>query len=255
MRDKALLGFQEPATPRIALSALRALYVGPPLGVGLHRGAVTCFALALDGTLQVTAPERTGPLRSALIGAGLSHEIEVRGTAAAFLYLDPVDALTASLRACMRPIQHRLHVDHPRAAVLAKALAAGGGLEVFPTTAMASLDLRIARVLAKLRRGEWLQADVDEVARAIGVSGSRFMHLFRANVGVPFRRYRHWARLHHAVKHFGTGSTWTTAAVESSFASSSHLTEVFRSMFGVPPTALRGIQFAQADAVKPTLAR
>jgi len=233
---------------------MRALYVGPPLGIGVHRGAVSCFALALDSTLQVSpdAPSaKTSPVKSALIGAGLPHEIKVEGKAAAFLYLDPADALAGSLRARMRPIHRQLHVGHPRAAALARALAAGGNLEVFPTPAVAPLDPRIERVLARLQRGEWLQADVAEVARDIGVSDSRFMHLFRASVGVPFRRYRLWARLHHAVGRFGRGTNWTTAAVESSFASSSHLSDVFRSMFGVPPSALRGMRLSFSNHERP----
>ncbi len=110
---------------------MRALYVGPPLGVGFHRGAVACFALALDGRLEVSSDSpaaRSGSVGSALVGAGLRHEIRVAGARAAFLYLDATDALAAQLRARMRAIHPHLHVAHPGAPAFRRALERGAGL-------------------------------------------------------------------------------------------------------------------------------
>ena len=233
---------------------MRALYVGPPLGVGFHRGAVACFALALGGRLEVEsdAPRaRTGAVASALIGAGLRHEVRVAGARAAFLYMDATDALAGQLRERMRAIHPQLHVAHPGAAAFRRALERGAGLGGFPPPSARRVDPRIQRVLVALMRGALLDRDVGEVARGVGLSASRFMHLFRAEVGVPFRRYRLWARLGAAVSQFASGARWTDAALDSEFASSSHLSDAFRAMFGISPSTLGGVELTLVDGAQP----
>jgi AraC-like DNA-binding protein len=243
--------FRKSTVARVEVGTMRALYVGPPLGVGFHRGAVACFALALDGRLEVSSDSpaaRSGSVGSALVGAGLRHEIRVAGARAAVLYLDATDALAAQLRARMRAIHPHLHVAHPGAPAFRRALERGAGLGAFPPVSPRRVDPRIERVVSALRRGALLDRDVGDVARTAGLSASRFMHLFRAEVGVPFRRYRLWSRLGAAVSRFASGARWTDAALDSQFASSSHFSDAFRAMFGVSPSTLGAVALTLVDA-------
>jgi AraC-like DNA-binding protein len=213
--------------------------------VGFHRGAVTCFLLALDGRLEVNAAAPTatsGRVVSALVGAGLRHEVRVSGTRAAFLYLEPTDPLATRLRGAMRAVHPRLHVGHRGAGAFVRALTEGAGLDAFPALHPSLLDPRIQRVLRGLGTPGGRGSGVDAAARSVGLSESRFMHLFREQVGVPFRRYRLWARLHAAVRHATGGALWTDAALEGGFSSPSHLSDAFRAMFGVPPSVLGAAQ-------------
>src|SRR5688572_26150248 len=84
-------GFQKRAAARIEVGRASALYVGPPLGMGFHHGAVACFALALSGSLTITpaSPRATVVAASALISAGARHRLDVSAGPAAFLYLEP----------------------------------------------------------------------------------------------------------------------------------------------------------------------
>lgn len=65
-------------------------------------------------------------------------------------------------------------------------------------------------------------------------------HLFREEVGLPFRRYVLWRKLSRAMLLIGRGSSLTEAAYASGFADSAHLTRTFRQMFGIPPTVMMG---------------
>lgn len=85
---------------------------------------------------------------------------------------------------------------------------------------------------------------LDEVARAVHLSPSRLSHLFRQELGLPFRAYVRWERLRTALLLLSSGGSLTQAAHEAGFADSSHLTRVFRSMFGLAPSELlRGLRW------------
>lgn len=96
--------------------------------------------------------------------------------------------------------------------------------------------IRVAMRILQSRPGEQLSAA--EIAAAVDLSPSRFLHLFSANAGTSFRRYRLWARMCHAAAALTDGADLTTASTEAGFASPSHFSDTFRTMFGLSATAL-----------------
>jgi AraC-like DNA-binding protein len=78
---------------------------------------------------------------------------------------------------------------------------------------------------------------VAEVARRVGLSASRFQHLFAEEIGVPFRRYRSWHRLRAAIREVGKGANFTAAAHAAGFSDQAHFSNEFRRTFGAPPSA------------------
>jgi AraC-like DNA-binding protein len=79
-----------------------------------------------------------------------------------------------------------------------------------------------------------------ELAAEAGLSESRFLHLFRDELGTSLRRYRLWVRLVHAGTAVAAGKKLTTAAVEAGFASPSHLADRFKTTLGLSATQLLG---------------
>ena len=77
-----------------------------------------------------------------------------------------------------------------------------------------------------------------ELGECAGLSASRFLHLFKAETGVPLRRYRIWNRMGAAVRACGEGLSLTEAAHAAGFASSAHFSSAFREMFGMMPSDL-----------------
>ena len=75
------------------------------------------------------------------------------------------------------------------------------------------------------------------------LSPSRFAHLFKAQVGLPFRRYMLWRKLTRAMIVIGREKTITTAAYATDFADAAHLTRTFQQMVGLPPSVLMKGEF------------
>ncbi|PWK87918.1 AraC-like DNA-binding protein [Lentzea atacamensis] len=76
------------------------------------------------------------------------------------------------------------------------------------------------------------------VAAAIGLSTSRFPHLFPLSTGTSFRRYRLWVRMRHVAAAVSRGADMTRASAEAGFASPSHFSDSFHAMFGLTASAL-----------------
>jgi AraC family transcriptional regulator len=102
------------------------------------------------------------------------------------------------------------------------------------------LDGRIADALVLIRSMDVQRISIDDVARGVFLSPSRFAHLFKDELGLPFRRYLLWRKLTRALLMAGRGETLSTAAHAAGFSDSAHLTRTFYQMFGISPTAMMG---------------
>ena len=101
------------------------------------------------------------------------------------------------------------------------------------------MDPRIARAVAGMSGRAAAPGGLTPVARLageVGLSASRFQHLFTREVGVPFRRYRAWQRMRAAIAEIVRGRTFTTAAHAAGFADQAHFGHDFRRTFGAPPS-------------------
>lgn len=113
------------------------------------------------------------------------------------------------------------------------------------------LDERIERLLNNLnacfkgtclKPEKWKAADV---AADLALSEGRFLHLFKAQMGVAWRPFLLWRRILCAVNMLVSGETATHAAYVAGFSDSAHLSRSFRAMFGL---SIR--QAAQVLAIK-----
>ena len=100
------------------------------------------------------------------------------------------------------------------------------------------IDPRIERAAKQVRDDPAAAVSAAELAASVGLSESRFLHLFRREIGSSLRRYRLWSRLMRAGAQIAAGGNLTTAAVEAGFASPSHLADRFKTTFGLSATQL-----------------
>ncbi|WP_212751142.1 helix-turn-helix transcriptional regulator [Pseudoalteromonas rubra] len=100
-------------------------------------------------------------------------------------------------------------------------------------------DERIQRLLKDLdacfiadciKPAHWRAADV---AQTLNLSKSRFLHLFKDQVGIAWRPFLLWRRLLCALQTLISGRSATEAAYRAGFADSAHLSRTFRSTFGM----------------------
>lgn len=85
------------------------------------------------------------------------------------------------------------------------------------------------------------------VASELGLSESRFVHLFSQTMGISWRPYLLWRRLNCAVLALKNGQTATEAAYHAGFSDSAHLSRTFKKHFGITIRAALQIFFNKPE--------
>jgi AraC-like DNA-binding protein len=231
------------------MGAGKALFAGPLHRNHGHSHSVPVYLAGLYGRF----PLRIGhgawhSCRSALVPAGVAYEFDMQGAPLAVFYLEPGTAHAAALAPLVRdgieeggallgasgeiaPLRE-LYEDGTSADWAEAAL--DDLLRFSASRAPAEMDARILRVLRELYGSYRDLAPVARVAAELGLSGSRFQHLFTRAVGVPFRRFRGWCRMRVAIQEILNGSNFTAASHAAGFADQPHFARDFRRTFGAP---------------------
>jgi AraC family transcriptional regulator len=215
--------------------------------------------LALDGaaTIRPTGGEwREGP--GIIVRPDVEHSFNAQGATGALLFVDPESvegiwlqsllaeditfAPPARLHSCLAEL--RAFVERPlegmNAGDLVRHCVAAFCAGAPPSR---SLDARVTKVLAKIRGSDELRMSLEAAAELVHLSPGRFAHLFKEQLGLPFRRYMLWRKLTRAMLAIGRESSIAAAAHASDFADAAHLTRTFHQMFGIPPSVLMRGEF------------
>jgi AraC-like DNA-binding protein len=110
---------------------------------------------------------------------------------------------------------------------------------LLPSRRRPALDPRVKRITERLRQDPAADVSLEALASQAGLSPSRFLHLFKASVGVPLRPYVRWLRVQRAAAHIVRGAALSEAAVEAGFSDAAHMSRTFRATFGMTPSDLR----------------
>ena len=110
---------------------------------------------------------------------------------------------------------------------------------------MRKLDPRVTTVLSRIQAADDLRISLEAAAEMAFLSPSRFAHLFRDQVGLPFSRYMLWRKLTRAMVAIGSERTISDAAHAADFADAAHLTRTFYQMVGMAPSVLMRGAFAE----------
>jgi len=234
------------------------------LAIGQARGVVPRHAhhaiqivLALEGEIAVQGKdERWVTARGIIVGPDLEHSFDAQGSFAAMLFVDPESTEGVWLRASLQKDVTIIPEQRVLACTTELARFRDRPLESLEIGALIRhcvqsltagalparrLDERVTRVLQQIQRSNDLRLSLAAAARIVFLSPSRFAHLFKQQLGLPFRRYVLWRKLTRAMLAIGREGTATAAAYDADFADAAHLTRTFCQMFGIPPSAmLRG---------------
>jgi AraC-like DNA-binding protein len=220
----------------------QALYAGPSLNLEPHSGSVWCLAIGVDGPVTVTAGEDTVAARSVLIPPRVIHHLETHGGRLVSCYLDPTSDRAAGARGKCRVASDMLafnHIDDDRLAELpVDDDHARQWLDLAAPASARRMDPRIAQAVRIITAAPADAPSSRRLAAEVGLSESRFLHLFRREAGTSLRRYRLWIRLMRAGTAISAGQNLTEAAAVAGFASPSHLADRFKSTFGLTATQL-----------------
>jgi AraC-like DNA-binding protein len=264
-------GLYEPAAADalLCVGGGKTLFIGALDDVGWHLHGAPVFIAGLAGRFRLRLPGGDWTVcRSAVIPAGVRHALDLAGEPLAVFYPEPGVAGIAALAAfggSWRERERILLGDDPEPGMFRELYENAAGIHwsgealddlvghALRRHGGTPLDPRLARVL------DFLDAQPDDltraehVARAQGLSVSRFLHLFSEQVGVPFRRYRIWNRVRAAMRLSLDGATFTEAAAGAGFADSAHFARCFRETFGVTPSYVfaRVVRSSAMPAARP----
>ena len=205
--------------------------------------------------------------RGIIVPPDVVHSFDSLGSPGAMLFVDPESSEGVWLRSMIRQqitlipevriepcvTELRKLLDQPFEAMETGALIRHCVQHVCAGAPPARrLDQRITTVLKAIRESEELKMSLEAAADIACLSPSRFQHLFKQQVGLPFRRYLLWRKLTRAMVAFGREGTIAAAAHAADFSDAAHLTRTFYQMFGIPPSVmLRGEFFEIASPFVP----
>lgn len=109
-----------------------------------------------------------------------------------------------------------------------------------------TLDARVAQVLADIAKNPAGITSAANYAARANVSFSRFVHLFKEEVGVPLRSFRSWKRARSILTYVTQNANLADIAQQTGYPDSSHFSHSIRQVFGLTPKDVfagsRGLQ-------------
>ena len=233
---------------------------GPGSWSDLHRHHCVQLVMALRGTLRFRQRQRQRwtTCGAVLVRPDVWHEVDARDVDVLIAFVDAESELGAALAertsSDVAPIPPAT-VAEWRAQLGESAPLTAARVEPWVTETLLrdrhppSLDYRVKRVLRALpgRLAEAERVSLDDVAASVGLSPSRFMHLFTTSVHVPLRPYVLWLRLQCGARALASGKSVADAAHAAGFSDAAHFTRTFRRMIGATPRQVLRRGFAARD--------
>lgn len=224
-----------------------------------HEHHAIQVVVGIDGEFTICGKKgdwRTG--RGAIVRQDVEHSYNPQGRLAAMIFVDPESMEGAWLRSSTREdvtivpaprlehciVELRRFLESPFESLGVQDLIRHC-VQAMCTGAPPSrkLDPRVTKVLAAIRASDELRMSIEEAAALAFVSPSRFAHLFKQQIGLPFRRYMLWRKMTRAMLMIGREQTIAAAAAAADFSDAAHLTRTFYQMVGLPPSVLMRGEF------------
>ena len=227
------------------------------------------IVIALDGCVAIRGKdEGWRESRGIVVRPDAEHSFDCNGAFGVMVFVDPESSegawLSASLRQDITIVpdarldsivpELRAFAERPEEAQDVAALVRGCVQGLRPGLAPARrFDSRVTTVLDAIRGSDELRMSLDKAADIACLSPTRFAHLFKDQVGLPFSRYMLWRKLTRAMVAIASERTIAAAAHAADFADAAHLTRTFYQMVGMAPSALMRGDFIEISSPFNTL--
>ncbi len=248
--------------------------------VPAHAHHAIQVVVALDGNAAICGRDgEWHEARGLVVRPDAEHSFDCNGALGVMVFVDPESSegawLSTSLRQDITIVSDarldamvpelRTFAERPDESADIAALVRRCVQGLRPGLAPARrLDSRVTKVLDAIRASDDLRMSLDDAADKACLSATRFGHLFRDQVGLPFSRYMLWRKLTRAMVAIASEGTIAAAAHAADFADAAHLTRTFYQMVGMAPSALMRGEFIEipspfntlpADAGRPRFPR
>lgn len=250
--------------PYLFISSGAILYLGKSLDTEFHEHHLFQLILGLETNFSIITDNGECNSRALLLDADQKHKLNSRGGWNLIVLLDPDTTHVQNLKSLMKdkileetdPAQFEditvsdseNNSDLPSQKQLSELLSLVLG-RLNCGINKDNKDPRIKQLLGYIETLENKQISASDLARTVGLSENRLIHLFTSEVGIPLRRYLLWKRLMTAITFILKGADFTEAAHAAYFSDSAHLSRTFKKTFGVTMLSLfknfKNSQFVQ----------
>jgi AraC family transcriptional regulator len=211
------------------------------------------IVIALDGCVAICGKnDGWRESRGLVVRPDAEHSFDCNGALGVMVFVDPESSegawLSASLRQDITIVpdtrldsivpELRTFAEQPDdtdVAALIRGCVHGLRPGLAPTR---RFDSRVSKVVDAIRASDDLRMSLAKAADLACLSPTRFAHLFKDQVGLPFSRYMLWRKLTRAMVAIASERTIAAAAHAADFADAAHLTRTFYQMVGMAPSAL-----------------
>ncbi len=229
--------------------------------VSAHAHHAIQVVIALDGCIAIAGADgEWREARGVVVRSDAEHSFDCNGALGIMVFVDPESSegvwLSTSLRqditvvpdvrldpivSALGPFAERPDESADPAALIRRCIH---GLRpgLTPTR---RLDSRVTTVLDAIRASDDLRMSLEQAASLACLSSTRFAHVFREQVGLPFSRYMLWRKLTRAMVAIASEGTIAAAAHAADFADAAHLTRTFYQMVGMAPSVLMRGEFIE----------
>ena len=97
------------------------------------------------------------------------------------------------------------------------------------------IDRRIRAVIDRIKSDPSAPSCAEAGAEQVHLSFSRFLHLFKQEVGVPFRSFRTWKRARSLLHYVNRDSNLAHVALDTGYPDSTHFNHSIRHVYGLKP--------------------
>jgi AraC-like DNA-binding protein len=97
------------------------------------------------------------------------------------------------------------------------------------------LDPRIQAVVDAIKRCPAAPQAAEDCAQSVHLSFSRFLHLFKQEVGTPFRSFRTWKRARSLLHYVNREANLAHVALDTGYPDSTHFSHSIRQVYGLKP--------------------
>jgi AraC-like DNA-binding protein len=222
--------------------------------VPAHAHHAIQIVIAIDGCVAICGSDQEWrDSRGIVVRPDAVHSFDCNGALGVMVFVDPESSegawLSASLRHDITNVpdtrldsivpEFRAFAEQPDEIGDVASLIRRGVHGLKPGLAPTPrLDPRVTAVLDAIRASDDLRISLDQAADMAFLSPTRFAHLFKDQVGLPFSRYMLWRKLTRAMVAVGSEETIAAAAHAADFADAAHLTRTFYRMVGMAPSVL-----------------
>ena len=232
--------------------------------VPAHAHHAIQIVVALDGCVAISGSDgEWREARGIVVRPDAEHSFDCNAALGVMVFVDPESSegawLSTSLRQDITIVpdtrldsiapELRAFVEQPDECSDIAALVRRCIQGLRPGLAPARrLDPRVTTVVEAIRASDDLRMSLDQAAGKVFLSSTRFAHLFKDQVGLPFSRYMLWRKLTRAMVAIASEGTIAAAAHAADFADAAHLTRTFYQMVGLAPSVLMRGEFFEIPA-------